>query len=323
MINSRKIIISEPGFSNFAKYFSNQCNEEVILHRNFDINTIIFRIFRIIGFINVLEYINTYTLIKKYKLHKCSKLIVFKGCTIDYEMLDKKEINYTIYLWDSIKNIYNGPRYSKMNSKVMTFDIQDSLDYNFFYLPLFHFRGDNILDDNFTSIKNQFRDKVSLYGSYSEDRVRLLNVISLNNQENIKLHYILTISPLIFMREIILRKQSITLLWKYTSFRKLTRKRINDLLRTSVYTIDLANPNQTGMTSRTFEALSFSTKIVTNNKTTIQFCESMNIPVLYADFNLGLDENSISLFKKESFSIPNDFIIEFSINSFLKKILKY
>jgi hypothetical protein len=313
-----KVLISHTGFSDFHKYFKNQSEHVIILHRNFDLNSTFFRISRLFGILNFLEKRNTLRLIKIYNNYNVDKVVVIKGCTINYELLDKHAVHYVIYLWDSIKNIYNGGRYINIPSLVLTFDLNDALQYEFKYLPLFHFRS-----EHFEDIEHAKRSIISMYGSYSRERVRVLNSIFTKQQVNVPLAYVITISYFTFFKELILGGQNFFSLWKYTTFKKLPRERIQELLTHSMATLDIANLNQSGMTSRTFEALSYSTKLITNNKTTYDFCLDNNIPVLLHNYENGLDIKDLDLFLNKTMTLDKEFFIKYSINKFLNNIINY
>jgi hypothetical protein len=313
-----KVLISHPGFSNFHKYFKNQSEHEIFLHRNFDLNSTFFRICRLFRILNFLEKRNTLRLIKIYNIYNVDKVIVIKGCTINYELLDKHAVHYVIYVWDSIKNIYNGGRYINIPSLVLTFDLKEALQYKFKYLPLFHFRS-----EHFDNNEHAKRSIISMYGSYSRERVRVLNNIFSKQQVNVPLAYVITISYFTFFKELILGGQNFLSLWKYTTFKKLPRERIEDLLTHSLATLDIANLNQSGMTTRTFEALSYSTKLITNNRATYDFCLENNIPVLLHNYENGLDIKDLDLFLNKTMALDGEFIIKYSINNFLNNIINY
>jgi hypothetical protein len=313
-----KILISHPGFSDFHNYFKNQSEHAIILHRNFDLNSTFFRICRFFRILNILEKRNTLRLVKIYNNYNVDKVVVIKGCTINYELLDKHDVHYVIYLWDSIKNIYNGGRYINISSLVLTFDLKDSLQYKFKYLPLFHFRSEHFDDNEHTK-----RSIISIYGSYSRERVRVLNNIICKQQVNVPLAYVITISFFTFFKEWILGGQDFLSLWKYTTFKELPRERIQELLTHSLATLDIANLNQSGMTTRTFEALSYSTKLITNNMTTYDFCLENNIPVLLHNYENGLDIKDLDLFLDKAMALDKEFFIKYSINNFLNNIINY
>jgi hypothetical protein len=150
-----------------------------------------------------------------------------------------------------------------------------------------------------------------------------LNSIFTKQQVNVPLAYVITISYFTFFKELILGGQNFFSLWKYTTFKKLPREQIQELLTHSMATLDIANLNQSGMTSRTFEALSYSTKLITNNKTTYDFCLDNNIPVLLHNYENGLDIKDLDLFLNKTMTLDKEFFIKYSINNFLNNIINY
>ena len=314
-----KILISHPGFSNFHLHFKNQSNHEVYLHRNYDLNSNIFRFFRFFNILNILEKINTYHLYKKYINNNIDVLIVIKGCTINYDLLDLYSVNYTIYLWDSIVNIYNGERYKEKSQNVISFDLNDSLAFNFKYLPLFHFRGTKVFENNIKS-----RDIISIFGTYSFERASFLDLLNTDNMINLPLEYHLTISISQFLREYFLLKRPIKILWKYSTFKKLNRSKIEDMLNRSLATLDIANENQSGMTTRTFEALSHNTKLATNNLTTFNFCKDKMFNVFFLDTKASkFDKQEFIEFLSKDLVADQDFLKTYSIENFLNNIISH
>ncbi len=314
-----KVLISHPGFSNFHLFFKKQSNHEIYLHRNYDLNSNVFRFFRVLNILNILEKINTYNLYKKYANNNIDILIVIKGCTVNYDILDLHSVNYKIYLWDSIVNIYNGKRYIKKSQYVVSFDLNDSLDYNFKYLPLFHFRGSKVVEK-----MNNSREIISMYGTYSYERAKVLDFLKYDSTINFPLEYHLTISISHFLREFLLLRRSIRLLWKYSTFKKLNRSKIEDMLNRSLATLDIANEKQSGMTTRTFEALSHSTKLVTNNITTFNFCKEKNFTVFFFDTKtMKFDKKSFIEFLSLDFETSQDFLKTYSIENYLNNIINH
>jgi len=269
--------------------------------------------------IPLLEYLNTQTLLWKYHHYHCSRIIIMKGCTIKFDDGNLSKIGFTIYLWDSIRNIYHGDRYIQLNDRVLTFDVHDANHYHFQYLPLFHFRG---LFNEAKSL-NSDKDAISLYGNYSRDRLRITNKIVNGNNKGINFRYHISIALFTFLKELILGNQSILLLWKYTTFTKLNKKKIDLILSASTVTLDVANPKQSGMTLRTFEALSHSVKLITNNQTTVRFCSDQGIPVRFSKFENGIDIDDLVTFLDEKYFISAVFINQYCIENFIKNILNH
>jgi hypothetical protein len=314
-----KILISHPGFSNFHYFFKEQAEQEIFLHRNFDLNSTIFRICRLFKLLKVLEIFNTLQLIKMYKKNKVDRVIIIKGCTIDYDLLGKYSVDYTIYVWDSIENIYNGGRYINIPSLVLTFDLKDALQYKFKYLPLFHFRG-----TEFVEKAKITREIISMYGTYSFERALILDLLNSRNLINIPIEHHLTISISHFFREFFLMRRPFRILWKYSTFKKLHRSKIEDLLYRSLATLDIVNERQSGMTTRTIESLSYRTKLITNNITTFNFCKDNNLIIFFLDTKtMKFDKQKLIEFLSLDLQINEDFLKSYSIDSFINNIINH
>ena len=312
-----KVLISHPGFSNFHLFFKKQSNHKIYLHRNYDYNSNIFRLFRLLKVLHILEKINTYLLYKKYVHKQIDVLIIIKGCTINYDLLDLYSVKYKIYLWDSIINIYNGERYIEKFRNVFSFDLDDSISHNFKYLPLFHFLGSNYVEEFY-----DLRKIISMYGTYSYERANLLNFLKSDSNLNIEIEHHLTITFSHFLRELFISNRSIRILLKYSTFKKLTRNRIEDMLKRSLATLDIANQDQSGMTTRTFEALSYNTKLATNNLTTLNFCRENDFNVFFLETNiLKFDKQKFIKFLPLDLNSKKDFLQNYSIENFLNTII--
>jgi len=65
--------------------------------------------------------------------------------------------------------------------------------------------------------------------------------------------------------------------------------------------------NQSGMTTRTFEAISLSTKLITNNLTTYNLCKEYNYPYMFNNFQKGLPVEGFDSFIKQDFEVSQEF----------------
>ena len=316
MNSNLKVLISDPGFSNFSSFFKSQSNHDIVIHRNFDFNSLTYRIALFLKMSPLLIYLNSFYLIFKSKLYRADKIIIIKGSSINFDLLKRCDIIYKVYLWDSIKNLKNGLDFVNSPNNVFSFDIEDCKQYKFKYLPLFHFRGENpkFLKKN---INNCRAKKISMYGSFSIDRVNFLK----NNNSNNNFDYFLTISFFDFLKHIISKSISFKALWKYTTFKHLSRKKIEFFLNSYPFTLDISNKNQFGITTRTFEALSYSTSIISNNINTYKLYSEIGLKVVLINDNDNFDFSTLEFQTENNNILGYEKLNKYSIKNFLNNLI--
>ena len=279
-------------------------------------NSFIIRFSRLIKATNIFCKLNSYSLVLRSLLLKPDLVIIVKGFSINYELLEKYKISYSIYLWDSIENLFrNGGYYVNNASKVQSFDPDDCKKYGFQYLPLFHFR-DADLSDLRCNVSKPYN--FSIYGNYAPKRIDVL----LKN-EGLEIDHFITMPIVTFLIELFRFRIPPKILFKYIRIIPLKRKKIESLLSNSDFTIDIADANQSGMTMRTIEAMSHSTGLITNNLRSYEFFKLHGIPVILDSFDdCDLQKITVS-FEDVKIDKLKESIIEYSIDSFIKKIIKY
>ena len=238
-LRTYKLLISDPGFSNFSSFFKTHSNHNIFIHRNFDFNSLLFRFFLFLKISNLFILFNTFYLILKSKIYKVDKVIIIKGSSINFNILDNFSIIYIVYLWDSINNLRNGSTFVNNPKNVFSFDSSDCENFKFKYVPLFHIRAKNPKIIERKIISSNLK-KVSMYGSFSVDRVIFLSKNNLNNN----IDFFITISFIDFIKTVLLTNISFKKLFKYTTFKKLSRKKIEFLLTNYLFTFDLSNTKQ-------------------------------------------------------------------------------
>ena len=96
------------------------------------------------------------------------------------------------------------------------------------------------------------------------------------------------------------------------------------MLNRSLATLDIANENQSGMTTRTFEALSHNTKLATNNLTTFNFCKDKMFNVFFLDTKASkFDKQEFIEFLSKDLVADQDFLKTYSIENFLNNIISH
>lgn len=187
---------------------------------------------------------------------------------IDIEFISKnflkrckeKNIKLVLYMWDSHNN---KPYFSKVLSyfdEISTFDYQDSKKFNMKLIPLF-------AEDDF-KIDNSARNNTCVFlGTMHSKRIEVLKdlKVQLSNQ-NISLKPMLYYhSKFLFILKNIHKPLNLKYLFQINT-NGFTKKTIGESYKSSVYVFDLHHYKQSGLTSRTFEALRAGCILITYNE---------------------------------------------------------
>lgn len=263
-------------------------------------STFLFKIYKNKYKKEILAALNT----KSYDL-----LIVIGGKTLDYdlwkEILEPFTFKKVLYQWDSLSN-FNYQSLIPLFDKVMTFDRKDSEKLNIPYLPLF-FKKD------FEKVEEDI--DILFVGIWHSDRLSILNKVY-KEAENIglkcyfKLYY--PYIPYLYLRFI--RKLNIKS--SFFIFKSIPLEDTQLLYQRSKCILDIAHPNQSGLTMRTIETIGHGKKLITTNK----YIKEENF---YNNSMIGvIDRNDIlineNLFLKKEYSVNiNHLEINNWVNNFI------
>ncbi len=213
------------------------------------------------------------------------------------------------YNWDSCKNFPNILSFYNLFDYFYSFDNYDCEKYGFIFLPLFYTKR------NCISLKeNQCLSIMTFSYKKAKKYYEIKKVIPGNIpiKEYLYLgHYSTFLYNKIFRYGYFKNYKK-----KDFVFRKISLKDTLDFISNSKFVIDVALPNQCGLTIRTFEALANGTKIITSNKEIKKypFFSSQNIYIL----NEKNDEN----FFNSNFDYKFLLNTSYSLDNFLKKLLR-
>jgi len=185
---------------------------------------------------------------------------------MDLHLLRDQNTNakFILYEWDSIKRLSKTTKSLVSDfDKVLTFDMEDSQNYNMAFRPLYYRK--NCLC---TTKEALFLEKIydlTFIGFAHSDRVELLiplyrKLIKMGYKAQFKIviRY-KTVLKLLFTRKIHFSELSL-FLFKYLPFKEYT-----DILKQSKAVIDLHHPNQSGLTMRSIESLAANCHLYTTN----------------------------------------------------------
>lgn len=235
---------------------------------------------------HILDYISN-------GINDISTVLIVKGTCIDRNFLShlkivNPKINIVIYSWDSVKNAPNFLELSKFADSVFSFDPEDCLKYEFSYTPLF-FYNDMEKKRHINVKKYDF----SFVGSYHSDRVAVLNRFLLNHPNANSFIKIFFQSRLQYLFYFLYDRELRCMPASWLTFNILSNADIEDIYRESTYVIDIHHPSQSGLTMRTWEALSLTTALYTTNIFTLLHDMSGNVRFIERCSGLELNRNIV------------------------------
>lgn len=194
---------------------------------------------------------------RKYDL-----ILIINGRGMSIGLIEEmKKVSKLIigYTFDSFKYHKAPLGWYKSLSHFFTFDIRDSIKYNIPLLELFSSMPGND-SENFT------RDiDLSIIARNHSDRLvyldKVLKAIPFNNL----FIYIFEKDVATFVINFLNNPKLYLKYRKFIHFKALDYKLFCKVMKRSVFTLDYAHPDQSGLTMRSFEAAAVGTKMITNN----------------------------------------------------------
>jgi hypothetical protein len=280
-------------------------------------------IFRIVKKIDKSKFFETFfsqryitKIIEQVSYNSYDLVLVIRGAYIKpYSIQKLKKIlpaaPFILYQWDSIKQ-NNYLDIVEFFDYVYTFDSEDAEKHNLPYLPLFYI-------NNYGDIKKKHKKyDLVFYGAYHSDRLEIIKFFHNKCSENgliFKSH--LFVTKLALIRLILTGVVRI----KDVKFFKTHHESLSNILDSysqanSVLDIELSI--QSGLSIRTFEALSANLKLITTNSKIMNenFYDPNRIYVIDRE-NLKFD---FDFLKSDCPRLSNSFQV-FSIDSWIKTLL--
>ena len=261
-----------------------------------------------------------YRIISAFLPKQINYIFIIDGFSMSVKTLEMfknkyKNSKYILYLWDGVRNCRNSIKISNYFDKVLTFDIEDSKKYNWYYRPLFYSRlkADSVEKDI----------DVLYVCSLHSKRMKTLNEISkycFNNNLNLYTYLYISLPILIYYKYIKHNKDYIFANINNVKLKKISLNEMYDLYNRSKSVIDFTHPNQSGYTMRTIECLGYNCKLFTNNKniTKADFYNRNNIAV-YDDINKSLNNDFIT---RNYDKCSKDILQKYSLSGWIEEIFE-
>lgn len=222
------------------------------------------------------KYIDKYhkKIIEQTVNNRYDFVFIIKAEAISSDSLQKlkalhKEAKFVLYMWDNFDNFADGPTKIKFFDRVLTFDKDDAIKYNLQFRPLFYIPQYRQVATN-SSVPNI---DVLFVGTIHSDRYIFLEQIKTQvEQLSKKCYFYMFFMSNILYYKMKMENKSLKKVKKANfQFKALNQEQIIDLFSHSKAIIDIQHPKQTGLTMRTIETLGAERKLITTNKTIIDY----------------------------------------------------
>ena len=273
-----------------------------------------------------LKYFNN-SVLPKISCKKYDNVLIIGGMTfaLTPKMIEKIRVMnpkaiFSLYQWDSEKNISYVKKIHSLFNEIYTFDRQDALRKNNVYnfLPLFYNSQYEKIGEK--KIKNYVYD-CAYIGTAHPKKYHDINEISQAVKSVYPRQFIYHYMPskLKFIYHKLRAPEYKNA--KYSEFKteKVTEDRLIDIITKSKCILDAPQAGQSGLTIRTIECLGAKRKLITTNKDIINYD-------FYRPENIYIYDGSVNFdnifFKKNYADINLNIYKKYSLQSWLKKILE-
>lgn len=195
------------------------------------------------------------------------------------------------YMYDPIKNYPEILDKTKLFDVCFTFDSEDSKAYNWHHRPLFY---PPLISDKSLENKPHIYSG-SFVGTLHTDRAKVIEGIKRELPEKIKknlfIYYFIPLMPMFWLGKYVSKNYSY-LKQNQVSTKPLSALETLEVMQASNFVIDIHHDNQSGLTTRTLEALGMKKKILTTNPYIANYDFYAEENILIVDkYNIQIDEN--------------------------------
>ena len=229
------------------------------------------------------------------------------------EEIKKFTPKYIAYLYDSVERNSSEHLLNGLFDEIYSFDNMDAKKYDLLLISNY-----NYLEIQPTSNQNNIKNEVLYIASFDKRFKKALELKKIFTQLGVS-----------FKLVVVGKKTTLFKLKK--SFSKsikgliLKRKRINQNELQKLYSetnivLDIVQENQTGLSFRVFETMAFQKKLITNNKSIMEydFYNSNNILII-DDENISINNDFL---KKTYEPIPQNVYEKYTLDNWVKTVFK-
>lgn len=250
-------------------------------------------------------------------------LILGQSLSFNEDMISEikskqKNAEFIIYQWDSMNNLDKSKSYYKYFDKRYTFDTEDFKDNKeLLFLPLFYSPKYEELGK---SPKSNFEYDFSFVGTAHPKKYKFIKEMSekLRNVYSKQFIYYFLPSRIVYYYRKLVNPEFKTAKYSEFHFKPLTGRKMDEVILNSKCILDTAQSGQSGLPIRVIEALGAKKKVITTNKTIIDydFYNPNNIYVYNGEFDLNAP-----FFNSEYINIDSQIYKKYSLRSWLKVLL--
>ena len=250
---------------------------------------------------------------------KYEYVFVILGQTFTKKMIDKlhevlPDAKFILYLWDSLDNFPLIKCAINAYDVVYSFDSYDCNKYNFAFLPLFY-NSDDVNDFELATYD------VCYIGTIKKGKMKYLNEIipQLNKKYSNNYFYLYLQSKLVYLFYKITSREFKKNKISNFHFKTKSYEENIEISKKSKIVLDVPMSKQNGLTMRTFECLAYKRKLITTNKTIVNydFYRPENIYVYDGRF----DFDNI-FFKSDYVELENNIVEKYSLKKWISTIFE-
>lgn len=222
-----------------------------------------------------------------------------------------KDSEIILYLWDDVNRVSNYEITEKYCDRKYSFDLNDIIEYDLEFLPLFYLK-------RYEEIKsNKFEYDVYSAMNDHSDRVNV-SINFVNNYPSLrtKICFVTNWRNLKRRKSDLEEKEAGRITFQSKDLEK--KKMLSDMKNSKAF-IDVPFKGQNGLTIRTFESIAGQKKLITTNENIKKydfFCPQ-NIFIINPD-NPRID---LELFNEEYVELPIEIYNKYSVDTWVKVIL--
>lgn len=222
------------------------------------------------------------------------------------------------YFWDSVENYKDVNLVSQYFDHIFTFDLNDSINYGYTFLPLFYTNSyEKIANANVAQTYD-----LMFAGTIHSDRYTFISAITSQIKQlgGTCFNWFYLPSKMLYYKMKLQDKKMRGAKMSDFHFVPMSRDVLMDYYSKSRIQIDIQHPKQTGLTMRTIESLGAKKKLITTNPHVKEYDFYNPLNVLVVDRRNPVISKEFLMSQWQE--VPNNIYIKYSLRSWLNTIFK-